>query len=159
MRLEENQWVRLQFLSRVIHKECQYLQETDQRLFTEPLTLQSIQQIERDPVLAERLDAFVSRFGRLQDNLGDKLLPQLLAAMAEPIGAVMENLDRAEKLGWLASADTWMEIRKLRNQMVHEYIEDTAILISALQSGHAYVPVLISAAASLIAQVDKLVPL
>jgi len=159
MRLEENQWVRLQFLSRVIHKECQYLQETDQRLFTEPLTLQSIQQIEQDPVLTERLDAFVSRFGRLQDNLGDKLLPQLLAAMAEPIGAVMENLDRAEKLGWLASADTWIEIRKLRNQMVHEYIEDTAILINALQSGHAYVPVLISAAASLIAQVDKLVPL
>ena len=95
MRLEENQWVRLQFLSRVIHKQSQYLQQTDHRLFTEPLTLQSIQQIERDPVLAERLDAFVSRFGRLQDNLGDKLLPQLLAAMAEPIGAVMENLDRA----------------------------------------------------------------
>lgn len=156
MRLEENQWVRLQFLSRVIHKECQYLQETDQRLFTEPFTLQSIHQIERDPVLAERLDAFVSRFGRLQDNLGDKLLPQLLAAMAEPIGAVMENLDRAEKLGWLASADTWIEIRKLRNQMVHEYIEDAAILINALQSGHAYVPVLISTAASLIAQIDKL---
>ena len=156
MRLEENLWVRLQFLSRVIHKECQYLQETDQRLFTAPLTLQSIQQIEQDPVLAERLDAFVSRFGRLQDNLGDKLLPQLLAAMAEPIGAVMENLDRAEKLGWLASADTWIEIRKLRNQMVHEYIEDATILINALQSGHAYVPVLISAAASLIAQIDKL---
>lgn len=107
-------------------------------------------------MLAERLDAFVSRFGRLQDNLGDKLLPQLLAAMAEPIGAVMENLDRAEKLGWLASADTWIEIRKLRNQMVHEYIEDAAILINALQSGHAYVPVLISTAASLIAQIDKL---
>ena len=158
MRLEENQWVRLQFLSRVIHKECQYLQETDQRLFTEPLTLQSIQQIERDPVLAERLDAFVSRFGRLQDNLGDKLLPQLLAAMAEPIGAVMENLDRAEKLGWLASADTWIEIRKLRNQMVHEYIEDAAILISALQSGHTYVPVLTATAARLIAQIDKLAP-
>jgi hypothetical protein len=79
--------------------------------------------------------------------------------LAEPIGAVMENLDRAEKLGWLASADTWIEIRKLRNQMVHEYIEDAAILISALQSGHAYVPVLISAAAGLIAQIDKLSPL
>ncbi len=158
MRLEENQWVRLQFLSRVIHKQSQYLQQTDHRLFTEPLTLQSIQQIERDPVLAERLDAFVSRFGRLQDNLGDKLLPQLLAAMAEPIGAVMENLDRAEKLGWLDSADDWIEIRKLRNQMVHEYIEDAAILINALQSGHAFVPVLTSAAASLIAQIDKLAP-
>ena len=52
----------------------------------------------------------------------------------------------------------WLEIRKLRNQMVHEYIEDAAILINALQSGHAYVPVLISAAASLMAQIDKLAP-
>jgi len=40
--------------------------------------------------------------------------------------------------------------------MIHGYIEDAAILISALQSGHAYVPVLISAAASLIAQIGKL---
>ena len=42
--------------------------------------------------------------------------------------------------------------------MVHEYIEDAAILINALQSGHAFVPVLTSAAASLIAQIDKLAP-
>jgi hypothetical protein len=142
----------------VTHKECQYLLETDQRLFTGPMTIDLVQKIEMDPLLAERLDAFVSRFGRLQDNLGDKLLPQLLEAMAEPVGAVIENLDRAEKLGWLSSADTWLEIRKLRNQMVHEYIEDLAILSSALQAGHAYVPVLIDTAKRLTAQINKLNP-
>ncbi len=158
MRVDESQWVRLQFLARVTHKECQYLLETDQRLFTGPMTIDLVQKIEMDPLLAERLDAFVSRFGRLQDNLGDKLLPQLLEAMAEPVGAVIENLDRAEKLGWLSSADTWLEIRKLRNQMVHEYIEDLAILSSALQAGHAYVPVLIDTAKRLTAQINKLNP-
>jgi hypothetical protein len=142
----------------VTHKECQYLLETDQRLFTGPMTIDLVQKIEMDPLLAERLDAFVSRFGRLQDNLGDKLLPQLLEAMAEPVGAVIENLDRAEKLGWLSSSDTWLEIRKLRNQMVHEYIEDLAILSSALQAGHAYVPVLIDTAKRLTAQINKLNP-
>lgn len=69
------------------------------------------------------------------------------------MGAVMENLDRAEKLGWLRSADTWLEIRK---QMVHEYIEDPVILSGALMAGHAYVPLLVDTAKRLIAQIDKL---
>lgn len=155
MKVEEGQWARLQFLARVTQKECQYLLETDRRLFAEPMTAESAQRIQSDPLLAERLDAFVSRFGRLQDNLGDKLLPQLLSAMAEPVGAVIENLDRAEKLGWLDSADTWLEIRQLRNQMVHEYIEDVTILTNALRAGHMFVPVLIDTAERLSAQIDK----
>jgi hypothetical protein len=120
------------------------------------MTPKSVVALGKDGLLAERLDAFVGRFGRLQDNLGDKLLPQLLDAMAEPVGAVMENLDRAEKLGWLRSADTWLEIRKLRNQMVHEYIEDPVVLSNALVAGHAYVPVLVETAKRLAEQIDKL---
>jgi hypothetical protein len=158
VRVAEGQWERLQFLARVTDKECRYLQETDSRLFADPMTVESLQKIEIDPVLAERLDAFVGRFGRLQDNLGDKLLPQLLDAMAEKTGAVIENLDRAEKLGWIESADVWLEMRKLRNQMVHEYIEDMNILISALQAGHKFVPVLIRTAQQLAVQIGKLAP-
>ncbi len=156
MRVAEAQWARLQFLARVTQKECQYLLETDQRLFAQAMTPESVVALGKDGLLAERLDAFVGRFGRLQDNLGDKLLPQLLDAMAEPVGAVMENLDRAEKLGWLRSADTWLEIRKLRNQMVHEYIEDPVILSNALMAGHGYVPVLVDTAKCLVVQIDKL---
>ena len=132
MRVAEAQWERLQFLARVTEKECQYLQETDTRLFADPATVDGLRIARIEPVVGERLDAFVGRFGRLQDNLGDKLLPQLLDAMAEKTGAAIENLDRAEKLGWIESADVWLEMRKLRNQMVHEYIEDMNILISAL---------------------------
>jgi hypothetical protein len=43
--------------------------------------------------------------------------------MEEGAGAVFENLDRAEKLGLLSSADDWLAVRKLRNLMVHEYID------------------------------------
>jgi hypothetical protein len=50
------------------------------------------------------LAAFVSRFGRLQDTVGDKLLPALLSALAEPVGPAIDNLDKAEKLGLLESA-------------------------------------------------------
>jgi len=90
-------------------------------------------------LLAERLDAFVSRFGRLQDTVGDKLLPALLNALGESSGPALDNLDQAEKFGLIDSSDNWMEIRRLRNQMVHEYIEDLAVLSSALRSGHGYV--------------------
>ena len=105
--------------------------------------------------MAERLDAFVSRFGRLQDTVGDKLLPALLAALAESLGPAIDNLDKAEKFGFIVSADAWMEMRRLRNQMVHEYIEDLTVLASALRSGHAFVPSLVDAARRCVAEVRR----
>ena len=91
---------------------------------------------------AERVEAFVGRFGRLQDTLGDKLLPLYLQALGERLGATIDNLDRAEKLGLIPASDDWLAMRKLRNQMVHEYIEDRATLADALQAGHEFVPTL-----------------
>jgi hypothetical protein len=124
-------------------------------LFGELALAQTLKQLDIDPLLAERLDAFVSRFGRLQDTVTYKLLPALLQAMAEPRGAALENLDRAEKLGWLDSADQWLEMRKLRNQMVHEYIEDRVVLTDALQAGHAFVPMMLAVASRLIEKTQQ----
>lgn len=155
MKLDPGLLARLQFLTRVVQKESRYLQETDARLFKDLFVTESIERIDSDPLLAERLDAFVSRFGRLQDTLADKFLPTLLDAMAETQGAAVENLDRAEKLGWLSCADDWLAMRKLRNQMVHEYIEDRAILSSALRAGHAFVPTLVDTATRFIARAQQ----
>ena len=79
------------------------------------------------------LDAFVSRYGRLQDTLGDKLLPTILRASLEKTGAQLDNLLRAEKLGWIESVQVWIELRELRNRLVHEYIESADDLLNALQ--------------------------
>lgn len=106
MKLQQVQHERLAFLCRITQKEIKHLLDTDQRLFADLFTLEAAQKIETDPILAERLDAFVSRFGRLQDNIGDKFLPQLLMAVAEKPGAAIDNLDRAERLGWIESAET-----------------------------------------------------
>ena len=152
MRLTPAQQERLAFLCRITQKEITHLQDTDRRLFADLFTVEAAQRIETDPILAERLDAFVSRFGRLQDNLGDKFLPQLLSAMAEKPGAAIDNLDRAERLGWIESAEAWLEIRKLRNQMVHEYIEELTLLTSALQTGHNHVSTLVAAGQKMMAQ-------
>ena len=155
MKLEEGLRLRLEFLCRVVHKEAHYLQETDARLFADALSAKSLEAITQDALLAERLDAFVSRFSRLQDTLADKFLPTLLDALAEPKAAAIDNLDRAEKLGWLDSTDDWLEMRKLRNQMVHEYIEDLVILSNALKVGHGFVPTLVDTADRFVKQAQR----
>ena len=108
-----------------------------------------------NPEEAERVEAFVGRFGRLQDTLGDKLLPVYLNALGELPGSAVDNLDRAERWELIPSVDDWLTARKLRNQMVHEYIEDPEVLASALQSGHEFVPTLLLVAENLIAAMKK----
>lgn len=155
MTLEPMIALRLQFLARVVRKECWRLATTDQRLFGSLFTMEQAALLEKDHDLAERVEAFVGRFARLQDTVGDKLLPLLLAVLGENPSAVIDNLDRAERLGLLKSADEWMTIRSLRNQMVHEYVEDPAVFVSALQTGHAFVPVLVAAANAMIAEIER----
>jgi len=146
---------RLQFLGRVVARECGHLRTTDQRLFAEPFTLERGRQLEKDPDLAERVEAFVGRFGRLQDTVGDKLLPLLLRALGENPAAAIDNLDKAERLGLIQAADQWMAMRKLRNQMIHEYVEDLKVLVDALQTGHGFVATLITAANNMMAEIER----
>jgi hypothetical protein len=127
----------------------------DGRLFASPFTLEDAERLESDADLAERIEAFVGRFGRLQDTLGDKLLPALLSALGERAGPFVDNLDRAERLSWINSVDDWLAIRQLRNPMIQEYIEDPVILTSALNAGHGFVPSLLTVSARLIGEVDR----
>lgn len=146
---------RLFFLVRVVRKECRYLAATAERLFRVPFTLETVADLPYDEDLAERVDAFVGRFGRLQDTLGDKLLPALLLLLEERTGPFVDNLNRAERLGWVASVDEWLLMRQLRNQMVHEYIEDPAVLVNALHAGHAFVPALLFAAKQMTDEAER----
>lgn len=128
---------RLLFLSRVARKEAEYLQFTDQQLFRAPFAPETVAALAYQPELAERVDALVSRFDRLKDTLGDKLLH----ALGEPVGAALDNLARAERLGWIDHAEQWMT---MRNKMVHEYIEDPTVLADALNAGHRFIPMLLT---------------
>lgn len=146
---------RLQFLARVIEGESNNLQATDSRLFSRPFTAETAERLDEDQGLSERVDAFVARFSRLQDTLGDKLLPELLQALGEERTILIDRLDKAEKLGWIQSSDQWMAIRQLRNQMIHEYIEDPNVLAKALQTGHEYVEELLKAAQHMLDELQK----
>ncbi|GHC35301.1 hypothetical protein GCM10008094_30550 [Aidingimonas halophila] len=130
---------------------------TTQRLFSNVgvLTSQDVTAWIEDVDLSERLDAFVARFGRLQDTIGDKLIPSFLNYLGESVGPAVDNLDKAERFGWIDSADDWYSLRKLRNQMVHEYIEDMVILADALETGRQFVPALKNMSYRLADEVDQ----
>jgi hypothetical protein len=130
-------------LIRVTEKEARYLGRTADRLRALTIDLQWIELLDDNDEHSEMLDAFVSRYGRLQDMLGDKLLPAMLRASLEKTGSQLDNLFRAEKLGWIDSTQTWIEIRELRNKLVHEYIESPVVLLSALQHALLCVHILI----------------
>lgn len=144
---------RLTFLAETVLAEAALLRITDGRVFAVPMNAERAGTLRHDIELAERVDAFVARFGRLQDTMGDKLLPAILAWLSEPVGPAIDNLARAERLGWIGSATEWVECRQLRNFMIHEYVRDMAVLAAALTRGHLAVPLLEAAALRLAGQV------
>ena len=130
-------------LIKVTEKEVRYLTRTANRLNELNINLSWVESLDNNDLHSEMLDAFVSRYGRLQDTLGDKLLPAMLRGSLEKTGSQLDNLLRAEKLGWIESTQIWIEMRELRNRLVHEYIESPSNLLSALQQALKCVTILI----------------
>lgn len=81
----------------------------------------------------DRLESFGARFARMQDTVIDKLIPALLHVAGEPVMAAIDNLDRMERLGLVSSAEAWLEMRRLRNRLVHENIDQPSDLAAALE--------------------------
>lgn len=69
------------------------------------------------------LDQYIFRFSKLQDTIGTRLFPLTLESLAEPVldKAFIDVLNRLEKLGILDSAFSWVQLRKIRNDIAHEY--------------------------------------
>jgi len=131
-------------LLEIVRREGDLLLKTDARLFKVNLDAAWVERLENEEDLAERLDAFVSRFGRMQDTLGDKLIPSLLRSLAEKPGSALDNLNRVEKLGLLTSVVEWLDMRNLRNKLVHEYMVDAGEFAIALNQAHVVVTLLVA---------------
>ena len=147
--LRERPSDKLRFLADTVLAEVALLQITDGRLFAVPMNAARAASLRADVDLTERVDAFVARFGRLQDTAGDRLLPAVLTWLAEPLGPAIDNLVRAERLGWIASGSAWIECRQLRNFMIHECVRDSTVLAAALTRGHQAVGMLTTSAQTL----------
>ena len=73
-------------------KEAAYLQYTHRTLFGQLIDADWVQQLATRDDLAEKIDAFVSRFGRLQDHIGEKLFPRFAALLGETPKSILDVL-------------------------------------------------------------------
>lgn len=102
-----------------------------------PLTGARLQSLDAEAV--QDLDQFVLRFGKLQDALGLRLLPSVLAYLQEPYESrpMLDKLNRLEQLGFLEHAGDWSRLRAIRNQFTHEYPDEPQKNASLLNQAFA----------------------
>jgi hypothetical protein len=86
----------------------------------------------------KELDAFEnlsSRFARLNDIILQKMLKTIHSIDLDEINTIRDSINLAEKKNLIKSARKMIEMRELRNSIVHEYIPDVIknIFISALK--------------------------
>jgi hypothetical protein len=82
------------------------------------------------------VDQYLFRFAKLQDAMGQRLFRELLIVLEEDTEsmAFVDMLNRLEKLGRLESADVWRQLRKIGNQVSHEYDDDPEYMATALNA-------------------------
>lgn len=137
-------------------KEVAHLAYTHRTLFSQPIDLQWVKDLAKREDLAEKIDAFVSRFGRLQDHIGEKLIPRFAALLGGEPKSLLDNLAYAERAGWLDSAETFVSARKLRNLLVHEYMAEAELFLESLQAADEATQMLIDVVTRIKQQADTL---
>jgi hypothetical protein len=125
-------------LQAVIHsldlanKKALHLRYSQTTLFAMRIDLAWVKDLGVQAVLAEKVEAFVSRFGRLQDHIGEKLLPSYAALMGESPKTLIDTLAFAERAEVLRDANAFIASRRLRNALIHEYMLDEQLFLDQL---------------------------
>ena len=136
-------------------KEATHLSYTHRTLFAQPIDADWVQQLNARDDLAEKVDAFVGRFGRLQDHLGEKLIPRFAALLGESPKSMLDVLAFAEKMQWIENAEIFIGARKLRKLLVHEYMSDAALFLQALLTAREAAAMLFDAVTAIEAEAVK----
>lgn len=88
----------LQTLEIVVKEGCHLPYSLD-RLLDQTIVVEWVAELEQDPARAEQMEAFISRFGRMQDTMADKLFPRWLVALAAVPGSQIEMLKSRRTVG------------------------------------------------------------
>ncbi len=92
----------------------------------------------------EKFDSALYRFSQVQDLMVSKVFPLFLEVAGEPVEdfTFIDKLNYLERMNVL-SADVWIGLRKLRNEIAHDYEEgDTDRHVRILNAFLNGVPVL-----------------
>ena len=100
-----------------------------------PLDENKYQQLSDDEI--EHIDQFLFRFAKLQDAIGEKLFMLLLEFLKEEntrTRPFIDILNRLEQLGFLDDKNVWLELRKIRNNIAHQYEDEPKQAAEALNA-------------------------
>ncbi|MEX2443253.1 MAG: hypothetical protein WD492_06600 [Alkalispirochaeta sp.] len=103
-------------------RRIQHAQRACSPLF--PLTSDSYRALTEDDIA--HLDQLVYRYTKLQDAMGAKLFPHIVAHLREDADSltVLDKLAHLERAHVISDADRWQELREIRNQLAHDYEDD-----------------------------------
>ena len=112
-------------------RHVQTLQEALNEWDADPVT--GWEALDADRSRVRLVDQLLFRFTKLQDTLGERLIPMTLGILQEPFEAwpMRDRLNRLEKLGFL-DVNQWLAWREIRNRLAHEYPDQPAIRFAAL---------------------------
>ncbi len=113
-------------------------------------------ELETDPALVRLLDQILYRFMKLQDAVGERLLPATLEVLLEPYEdrPMRDRLDRLERLGYL-DALQWLDWRGVRNRLAHEYPDAPELRWAALQDALAAARALLHCSSAWLARLPE----
>jgi hypothetical protein len=121
-----------QLILALVQREVAHLAYTHGTLFQQNIDQTWVVSLPEHPERSEKIEAFVSRFARLQDHIGEKLLPVFAKLYGERTKSMIDTLAFAERMGWVESSEQFIALRRLRNQLVHEYMFDASMFLDAL---------------------------
>ena len=137
-------------------KEAAHLQYTHRTLFEQPIDAIWVKQLEARAELAEKVEVFVSRFARLQDQIGERLIPRFATLLGEVPKSMLDNLAYAEKMRWIDSTEAFVGARRLRNLLVHAYMSNVQLFLDALLAARAATEMLFDTVARIDAEAKSL---
>ncbi len=98
------------------------------------------EEIFEDKDKVKTIDAFIFRFIKLQDFMSEKLFRRFLESVGEykDSMSLLDVLDKLEKLEIIDNADLWIVLRKLRNQLTHEYPDNQQEMLAGIEMAVGY---------------------
>ena len=86
-----------------------------------PIALGTYQSFDSEQIRC--IDQFIFRFSKLQDAIGAKIFRYILEILEEDVTSLpmRDILNRLERFNIIPSADEWIYIRELRNEIAHDY--------------------------------------
>ena len=79
----------------------------------------------------ESIDSLTSKFSRTSDICLQKVLRSIWMLLREDTVPLIDSLNRAEKMMIIVSAEEFLQMRDIRNQIAHEYLPEAVLELAS----------------------------